>query len=111
MVPEKVYTPRLTGASSQQVLRYAELNKENMEPLFKKFIRDPTEVLILNDVTLYFHAGELETVLECARIAKTFLATAYYGSKLSNDLGTGISLKERRLTDKLKTFMDVIIEV
>lgn len=109
--PEKVYTPRLSGSSREEVLRYAELNKESMEPLLKEFIANPTEVLIVNDVTLYLHLGKLETVLKCASLAKTFLATAYYGSRLAEDFGTGISCKEQQLTNKLATFMDLTIKI
>jgi GTPase SAR1 family protein len=109
--PKNVYTPRLAGKSPEQVLHYAELNRKNMEPLLREFIRNATEVLVLNDVTLYLHSGELEIVLKCVKLAKTFLATAYYGSKLANDLGTGISSRERKLTDELATFMDLVVKI
>jgi len=109
--PKNVYTPRLTGISPDQVSHFAELNRKNMEPLLDKFIQRPTEVLVLNDVTLYLHSGKLETVLECVRLAKTFLATAYYGSKLAKDLGTGITSRERQLTDELATFMDLVVKI
>lgn len=109
--PEKVYMPRSAGTSPEQVLRYAELNRKSMELLLNRFIRNPTDFLILNDVTLYLHLGELETVLKCVRLAKTFLATAYYGSKLAKDLGTRISSRERQLTDKLATFMDLTVKL
>jgi hypothetical protein len=109
--PENVYTPRLAGASPKQVLHYAELNRENMEPLLRRFIRNVTEVLVLNDVTLYLHSGKLETVFKCVRLANTFLATAYYGSKLVEDLGTGISSREKQLTDKLAASMDLTLKI
>jgi hypothetical protein len=109
--PKNVFTPRLAGKSPEQILRYAELNMKNMEPLLRKFICDATDVLFLNDVTLYLHSGELETVLRCVELAKTFLATAYYGSKLANDLGTGISSRERKLTDQLASFMDLVVKI
>ena len=109
--PKNVYTPRLAGKSPEQVLRYAELNMKNMEPLLREFIRNTTDVLVLNDVTLYLHSGDLETVLKCVKLAKTFLATAYYGSKLANDLGTGISSRERKLTDELASFMDLVVKI
>jgi len=109
--PKNVYTPRLAGILPEQVLHYAELNRKSMKPLFNKFIRNVTEVLLLNDITLYLHLGKLETVLKCAKMAKTFLATAYYGSKLAEDLGTGISSIERQLTDQLATFMDLTVKI
>jgi len=109
--PKEVYTPRLAGTSLKQVLHYAELNRKNIEPLLSSFIRNVTEVLVLNDITLYLHLGKLETVLKCVRLAETFLATAYYGSKLAEDLGTGISSRERQMTDKLATSMDLTIRI
>jgi GTPase SAR1 family protein len=109
--PKRVYTPRLSGKSSKQILHYAELNKKNMQPLFNEFIQNATEVLVINDITLYLHLGELEIVLECVKLAKTFLATAYYGSKLAEDLGTGISLRERQLTNRLAAFMDLVVKI
>lgn len=109
--PKNVYTPRLAATSPEQVLRYAESNRKIMEPLLNDFIQNPTEVLVINDITLYLHAGELKTILRSVRLVKTFLATAYYGSKLAEDLGTGISTRERRLTDKLATFMDLVVKI
>ena len=109
--PKNVYTPRLASTSHEQLLHYAELNRKSMEPLFNMFIRNVTEVFVLNDVTLYLHLGRLETVLKCVKLARTFLTTAYHGSKLTKDLGTGISSRERQLTDKLATFMDLTVRI
>lgn len=109
--PNKVYTPRLDGKSREEVLLYARLNRESMEPLFQEFIKSPSKVLVVNDVTLYLHMGDLETVLECVRLAETFLATAYYGVKLAEDFGTGISTREKALTEKLAEHMDLVVQI
>jgi hypothetical protein len=109
--PKMVCTPRLSGRSSQEVLRYAELNRERMEPLLSGFIERATKVLILNDVTLYLHAGRLEKILNCMELTETFLATAYYGSRLAENHGSGISVREKRLVEKLVSYMDQTITV
>lgn len=109
--PEKVYTPRLVSTSPEHVLRYAELNKKSMKPLLDQFVRKTTSVLMLNDITLYLHLGELQTVLECVRLADTFSATAYHGSTFDKDFGTGISSRERQLTEELAAFMDSIVRI
>ena len=109
--PERVYTPRLTGTSREQVLKYAELNRRLMEPLFMGFVQRTTKILILNDITLYLHAGKLETILKCMRLAETFLATAYYGSRLAEDRRSGISVREKQIIKRLATYMDQIIEI
>lgn len=109
--PKNVYTPRLTGNSPEQVLHYAKLNRKSMKPLLDRFFRNATKVLVLNDVTLYLHLGQLENVLKCVRLAETFLGTAYYGLRLDKDLGTGISSRERQLTDELAAFMDLVVKI
>jgi hypothetical protein len=109
--PKIVCTPRLSGHSREEVLRYAELNRERMEPLLSGFIERATKVLILNDVTLYLHTGRLEEILNCMNLAETFLATAYYGSRLAEDHGAGISIREKKLVKKLVFYMDRTITV
>lgn len=109
--PTNVYAPRLTGTSPEEILHYAALNKRAMEPLFNKYIQNATEALVVNDVTLYLHAGNLETISKCTRLANTFLATAYYGSRLEKDLGTGISSREKQLTDELAALMNLVVRI
>jgi len=109
--PKRVFTPRLTGTSRKQVLKYAELNRMAIEPLFNMFVRKPTRILILNDVTLYLHAGSLETVLKCMRLAETFLGTAYSGSKFAEDSGSGLSAREEQLVKELSSYMDQVVEI
>jgi energy-coupling factor transporter ATP-binding protein EcfA2 len=104
--PTKVYAPRLEGTSREQVLKYAELNRRAIDPALIEFSRSPTRVLILNDITLYFHAGGLREILKCMRRAETFLATAYCGSRLAEDQGSGITAREKRLVKILATKMD-----
>ena len=111
LTPKQVRTPRLTGTSREAILRLARLNKKTMEPLLSQFAENATEVLIMNDITLYLHLGRLQRVLQCVTLAKTFLGTAYYGSKLAEDLGTGISLREKRLTDELAAIMDEVVRI
>lgn len=109
--PEKVYAPRLLGVSREQVLEYADLNKRAIDPLLDEFIQKSTRVLIINDITLYLHAGKLKKILDCVNLAETFLASAYYGSKLADDQGTGISNLEKQTVEKLATHMDQVIKI
>ena len=109
--PKRVYTPRVTGSSREEVLAYAELNRSLMEPLFAEFVQRATKVLVLNDVTLYLHAGELGRILNCVKLAETFVATAYYGSRLAQDRGAGISIREKKLIRKLASYVDQIVKM
>lgn len=109
--PRMVYAPRLSGSSPDQVMEYATFNRRVIEPLLEEFLQGTTRVLIMNDITLYLHAGKLGIILRCMRGAETSIATAYHGSKLVEDHGSGISARERQLVDELATHMDQVIEM
>jgi len=109
--PAKIYAPRVTGASPRQVVEFAKRNKKAIDPLLDEFLRHPTEILIVNDITLYLHVGDLDKIVSCARLAETFLASAYYGVKLKEDHGTGISSRERQLVEKLQIYMDRVVNL
>ena len=109
LVPSKIYTPRISAKSPQELLDLALKNKKNIEKAIFKYLANPTEILIINDITLYFHAGSLELIDECMMVSKTFIANAYYGEKLSFDYGTGISAKERNMVLELLKYIDNVI--
>ncbi|RLE90046.1 MAG: hypothetical protein DRN04_15645 [Thermoprotei archaeon] len=109
LAPPKVYTPRISAKSPQELLSLAVKNRENIEKIISKYLVNPTEILVINDLTLYLHAGSLELIDECIMLSKTFIANAYYGHELSFNYGTGITAKERSLIMELVKYMDNII--
>ncbi|MFB0514540.1 MAG: hypothetical protein ACETVQ_03080 [Candidatus Bathyarchaeia archaeon] len=109
--PAKVYAPRTMGVTNTQVVEYAKRNKNAMEQLLDEFLKKPTKVLIVNDITLYLHLGKLEKIINCIRLAETFLASAYCGVKLKEDYGAGISAREKQVVEKLATYMDHIVKL
>ena len=109
--PAKVYAPRTMGVTNTQVVEYAKRNKNAMEQLLDEFLKKPTKVLIVNDITLYLHLGKLEKIMNCMRLAETFLASAYCGVKLKEDYGAGISAREKQVVEKLATYMDHIVKL
>ena len=109
--PPKVYAPRTMGISNTQVVEYARRNKNAIERLLDEFLEKPTKVLIVNDVTLYLHLGRLEKITDCMRLTETFLATAYFGVRLEEDYGTGISNREKEMVRKLAAYMDHVVKL
>jgi hypothetical protein len=109
--PAKVYAPRTMGITNKQVAEYAKRNKNSIEPLLDEFLKQPTKVLIINDITLYLHLGKLEKIINCIRSTETFLASAYYGVRLKEDYGAGISAREKQMVDKLATYMDHVVKL
>jgi hypothetical protein len=109
--PAEVYAPRTMGTTNTQVVEYAKRNKNAIESLLNEFLKNPTKALIINDITLYLHLGKLEKIINCVRLADTFLASAYFGVKLREDYGTGISAREKQVVKKLGTHMDHIVKL
>jgi len=109
--PAKVYAPRTMGISNTQVVEYAKRNKNAIEPLLDEFVKKPTNVLVINDITLYLHLGKLEKITNCIRLTETFLASAYYGVKLQEDKGAGITAREKQMVEELATYMDHVVKL
>ncbi len=109
LVPTDVFAPRLSGKMKEEVLLLAEKNREAIEPLLKKFLGKPTRLLFINDLTIYLHAGDPELLEKCIKVSETFVGTAYYGTKLQYDKGSGITLRERMLTEKIMKKVDEVI--
>ena len=108
---ESIRTPRLSGKSKEEILKLAEENYRLIKPYLIRYREKPTHILIINDLSIYLHAGSLEDILECLLIANTFIANSYYGTFLRNDKGSGISKREKELIDKLMKYCDIIIDL
>ena len=93
--PHNVFSPRLRGKNADDVLRMAELNRKVIEPLIDSYINNPTPILVINDITIYLHRGDLNKILRCIDLCDTFIGNAYYGSTIIEDHGSGITQRER----------------
>lgn len=105
---EKVWAPRLMGRNKEEVLRFAEENRRNIEPLITTYLSNPTRILLVNDLTIYLHAGDISRIIELIDVAETFMATAYEGVRLEDDKGSGITDKERRSLSILKEKVSIV---
>ncbi len=109
--PSKIYPPRMLGRSKEDVLYYAEHNYRELKPLLSKFAENPSKILLIDDLTIFLHAGETEEILQVMEKCETFVATAYEGSALRDDKGSGITFREQRLLSELKNHVDRVIEL
>ncbi len=100
LVPETVYTPRLTGKTGNEVLRLARENARLTEPLFRTYLGNPTPILVVNDLSIYLQAGDTGLILECISTAEMFLGNSYYGV-FFDDKGSGITERERMLVNDI----------
>jgi len=109
--PARVKAPRVTAKTPQELRKLAKFNWTAIDRLLTKYARKPTPILFINDVSMYLQAGRLEHILRIARKADTFIANGYLGKKLEEDLGSGISRRERTLMHKFMREMDIVIRL
>jgi GTPase SAR1 family protein len=103
-----IIAPRLTGKDEHHTLKLAEKNATTIEKLFTNFFRQKREILFVNDVTLYFQAGDFEHFIKILDTASTHIINAYYGHTFSD---SELTRREKNLTEKLMKLCDQIIEM
>ncbi|HIE18972.1 TPA: hypothetical protein EYP75_04520 [Candidatus Bathyarchaeota archaeon] len=108
---EDVKTPRLSARSPNELRKLAEHNRRILEKLLERFIASPTQILFINDVSLYLQGGNFDLLWSALEKADTAIINGYYGEKLQDDLGTGLSERERRLIKKLAAKIDVLVQL
>jgi GTPase SAR1 family protein len=109
LTDDGIAPPRLAGRNATEVLKLAERNASLIRPLLHEFLRRPTRILLVNDLTIYLHAGDPSLLEEVLKAAETFVATCYEGERLSDDKGSGITAIERTRLDELKGRVDIVL--
>lgn len=107
--PREVKAPRVMGKSPQEVLKLADSNRQEIDRALDVFLANQTPTLFINDISLYLQRGDLKKLGYIIGVTKTFIANGYFGDKLAEDLGTGISRNERERMQELMKLMDVVI--
>jgi nucleoside-triphosphatase THEP1 len=111
LAPLKMEAPRLSAKSAGELLSLIEFNRKQIEPLLYEYLKDPTQILFINEVSMYFQSKNFNLILSAAKLAETFIANGYYGKYFEFNHGTGVSKVERELMDLLAENMDVVIEL
>ncbi|MCS7094847.1 MAG: hypothetical protein NZ988_03435 [Thaumarchaeota archaeon] len=109
LTSEDILGPRLSGRSAEEVAAIAKRNAGLIEPLLMAYLKAPTPLLFVNDVTIYLHTGDLELLKSAIAASQTFVGTAYEGVKLSEDRGSGLTKIERERLEILKSWVDAVI--
>ena len=111
LAPLKVETPRLSAKSKSELLHLVDLNEKRVRILLNEFVKTPTPILFVNDISIYFQSGVDEPILSALRSSETFIANGYYGTTLTSEFETSISKAERRLMEKLADNVDLVIRL
>lgn len=111
LAPEVVRAPRMEGKDREEVLNLADFNKASIETLIQRFLKEPTQILFINDLSIYLHSGDLSKLIKCLELPKTIVANAYYSISPLNDKGSGISIREKRLLEALIRSFDRVLRL
>lgn len=108
-VPDEVFAPRLQGRSAGEVLEMAKKNAVRIGEILENYLEAPTPILFINDLTIYLHAGDPETLRRAISSAETFVGTAYAGVAIGGDHGSGINRREKALLAEIEESVDAIM--
>jgi hypothetical protein len=104
----KITPPRLIGRNVTEVEAYARQNREAIEKLFSRYLKDPKKILFINDVSLYLQMGDLDRLLETLRPSHTAIINGYYGKTFGE---SQFSQREKRQMDQLAKVCDRVIHL
>lgn len=109
--PRKINAPRYSARDRDDLFRQVEENRASIEEALELCLAEQTPILFINDLSLYFQSGRFEKALKAMVQAETFVANAYHGEILQDDLGTGISMTERRVVETFAGRADILIHL
>jgi len=103
-----IVAPRLMGKNDVEIQMLARGNKQAIEKLFDTYLQNPRDIIFVNDITLYLHAGSIDRLTEVMSTASTQVANAYYGTTFQE---SSLSRKEKKQVNALLKQADIIIEL
>ncbi|MDX1797580.1 MAG: hypothetical protein R3255_02920 [Candidatus Lokiarchaeia archaeon] len=102
----EIIPPRLNAKNSEELYKNACQNFEKTYKALTLFYSDPTEILIVNDISIYLHIGNKKLLIDSIRCSKTFFGNSYYGSSIISNYATHFNFREKRLIEYLIKKMD-----
>ena len=97
----EIIPPRLKSSNKTELYQNACENFKKTSEILHLFKKDPTPILIINDISIYLHIGNIKLLLEAINKSNTFFGNSYYGSSIKRDYATLFSLREKRQVDYL----------
>lgn len=104
----QIVAPRLIGKTDQEVEMLATHNAKLINDIFVAYLKNPTKVLFINDVSLYLQAGDLNKLLSLLNSTSTVIMNGYYGFSLG---GGKLGKRERENMIALQKRCNNVIRV
>lgn len=94
-----IVPPRLRSTNKSELYQNICDNFKKTSKILQIYTENPTEVLIINDISIYLHKGSRFLLLKAIKKSITFLGNAYYGSSITRDYSTLFNMNEKRLVE------------
>ena len=101
--------PGLKAKCPDEFISISKRNSSIIDEALNEYLSNPTEIVFINEISLFFPFGDFEKVEKILKKARTVILTGYYGHLLANDLGTGIFNKKKAFMELLMGYADLII--
>ncbi len=92
----EIIPPRLKSKSKSELYKNICSNYEIISKILKKFKENPTDFLIINDISIYLHLGSKRYILETIFKVNTFFGNSYYGTSIKSKFPTLLSINEKK---------------
>ena len=101
-----IVPPRLRGKSEGEVLRLAGENRERIDQILPTPRASGVNVLFINDISLYFHAGHADQLWLQVEGIPILVMNGYYGRYFGD---SSLSRRERSEMESLMTRCDRVL--
>ena len=102
----RILPPRLLGKSEEEIRRLAKENRQRIDEALRTLQSSPASILFINDISLYFHAGDGEHLWLSMEKIPTVVMNGYYGRYFGS---SPLSQKERAEMEFLMARCDRVL--
>lgn len=97
----EIIPPRMKADNKEDLYKNLCHNYTIVLDILNKYNKNPTSILIANDISIYLHLGSKYSILEAILKTNTFFGNSYYGYSIKKDFSNLLSIKERKRVEFL----------
>jgi hypothetical protein len=101
IIKREIIPPRLKAINKSELHKNLCYNYEITSKILDDFNDNPTDILIINDISIYLHLGSKRYILQTISKVNTFFGNSYYGTSIKSKFSTLLSIIEKKKVDFL----------
>lgn len=103
----RLYAPRLmSGGDCGRAWLLARRNAVETTRMLLEYLRDPTPILVVNDLSMHLHAGDPGLLVDAIESSTIFIGNSYSGDRLRDNCG--IWEKELEAVNRIAEMVDLV---